>query len=124
MEMLIVRHPTTVRYRSLSRVRYLADNNFFCLTLTGPGTGITLYIAHQNDNVNATITIDGNPKSTTTQTLSGGQPVELYNITLYTFQSLALGSHEATVQLLSYNGGNSSLWFDYAAVYQTQFAPK
>jgi len=80
------------------------------------GTGITLYIAHESDNVNATITVDGNPDSMTAQTLSGDAPVESYNVTLYNIQSLALGSHEATVQLLSYTGGQSSLWFDYAAV--------
>ena len=87
-----------------------------CLTSTDPGTGIALYIAHESDNVNATIAVDGNLNLPTTQ-FSGDGEVELHNVTLFNIQSLALGSHEVTVQLLSYAGGPSSLWFDYAAVH-------
>jgi len=89
------------------------------------GSGITLYVAHGGDNVNASITLDGNSSSTTVTTiLESGNPVETYNVSLYNVQSLPYGSHVITVLLLDLTGGiGSSCWFDYAMVNDTPSSP-
>ena len=95
------------------------------LTSIASGSGITLYVAHGDDNVNASITLDGNSSLTTITTLlKSGKPVETYNVSLYNVQSLPHGSHIITVLLLDLTGGvGSSCWFDYAMVNDTPSSP-
>lgn len=47
--------------------------------------------------------------------------VEEYNIALYDIQSLAYGSHNVIVTLLTWpTGGPTQAWFDYAVVNEVQ----
>ena len=119
-----MQHPTSVRCRSLSQVGP-CWHKYLLLMPTAPGSGITLYVAHENESVNASITLDGNSSSATKQTLLNNSTVELYNITLYDIQSLPFGDHEVTVAMLGWvTGGDSQLWFDYAAVNDSHPSPK
>lgn len=81
-------------------------------------------MTQSNKNVIVNITLDENPNSTTTYTHTAGTAMEMYNISLYNVQSLPFGYHEVDVLLLDWNtGGESALWFDYAAVNDTQPSP-
>src|ERR1700691_529824 len=104
-----------------SRVRFPAIKYRSFMQTTVPGSGITLYVAHESDNVNVSITLDGDPSSTTMRKLLNNSTIELYNVSIYDNQSLPFGNHKVTVLLLSWvTGGESSLWFDYAAVNDTK----
>jgi hypothetical protein len=82
---------------------------------TAPGFGITLYVAHEHDRVNVTITLDGNSSSTTIKIIDPDtRGIELYNVSIYDVQSLPFGDHNVTVRAPT--NGTDQLWFDYAAV--------
>jgi len=87
-------------------------------------SGIILYVAHESGTDNVSVIMDKNPNTTTISTLINNSTIEQYNITVYNNQSLAFGNHIVTVQLLTWvTGSNTTFWFDYAAVNDTQPSP-
>jgi hypothetical protein len=86
----------------------------FIQTITG--SGITLYVAHDNDLVNVSIMLDGNQNAATTTIIAPRTDgVETYNVSIYDIQILSFDPHNVSVHILS-----GSLWFDYAAVNNTR----
>lgn len=88
--------------------------------LSVSGSGITLYAAHDLEFVHVSVTLDGNANSASITSIDpkSSGPVE-YNVSIYDIQSLSSGNHHITVQLLP-GPGNPQLWFDFAAVNDTQ----
>ena len=72
--------------------------------------------------VNLNVTIDGNPHLTTTVVF--GAQTQTYDGSFYNIQSMPSGNHQVTLLLLDWiTGGNSVLWFDYAAINETFISP-
>ena len=88
---------------------------------TTPGSGITLYAAHDHDNINVNITLDGNSSTVTTKAIPPDpSQKESYNVAIYDIQSLPFGDHNVTVRNLPWAvDGTNQLWFDYAIVNDT-----
>ncbi|KAI6103122.1 hypothetical protein EDD16DRAFT_327927 [Pisolithus croceorrhizus] len=81
------------------------------------GTGITIYVTNAGfQGANASLDIDG------TYLVSGTLPpptppsYQTPRVSLLAIQSLAYAYHTATLSILDWNAGNTSLYFDYALV--------
>ncbi|KIK18766.1 hypothetical protein PISMIDRAFT_177754 [Pisolithus microcarpus 441] len=81
------------------------------------GTGITIYVMNAGfQGVNASLSIDG--ASSVNGTIPPPTPpsYQTPRVSLLAIQSLAYAYHMATLSILDWDGGNTSLYFDYALV--------
>ncbi|KAG6330778.1 hypothetical protein ID866_8311 [Astraeus odoratus] len=84
------------------------------------GFGITIYILNAGfQGVNASLEVDGTHSVTTAIPPPSPPTYQTPRVPLFDIQSLAYADHTATLSILDWNGGNTSLYFDYALVDDT-----
>lgn len=89
------------------------------------GSGISLFVAYNNRlGLNVTVTLDDDFTTINwfildTDTTNSASYTS-YNATLYNMQNLDYGDHHVTVELQDYEGNESTIMFDYAAVTGTR----
>ncbi|KAI9569019.1 hypothetical protein HD554DRAFT_2094692 [Boletus coccyginus] len=94
-----------------------ASNNC-SITFPFTGSGISVYVMHAGfQGINASLAIDGG-QSVTATTLPPPTPpsYQTPNVSLFDLQSLPNTDHTATINLLDWEGGTTSFYFDYAYI--------
>ncbi|KAI6038436.1 hypothetical protein EDC04DRAFT_2695214 [Pisolithus marmoratus] len=81
------------------------------------GTGITIYVTNAGfQGVNASLSVDGVHSINGTIPPPTSPSYQTPRVSLLAIQSLAYAYHIATLSILDWDGGNTSLYFDYAMI--------
>jgi hypothetical protein len=84
------------------------------------GSGITMYILNAGfQGVGAGLSVDGGQAVTTTLPPPSAPSYQTPNVSLFSVQAIPYADHNATLSVMDWNGGASSLYFDYALVNQS-----
>ncbi|KAH0830355.1 hypothetical protein J3R83DRAFT_1749 [Lanmaoa asiatica] len=90
------------------------------ITFPFTGSGISVYVIHAGfQGISASLTIDGGQSATTSLPPPAPPSYQTPNVSLFNIQSLPSADHTATINLLDWNGGTTSLYFDYALINET-----
>ncbi|KAF9228702.1 hypothetical protein BS17DRAFT_205950 [Gyrodon lividus] len=81
------------------------------------GSGITVYILNAGfQGVSANLSVDGGQAVTTTIAAPSEPSYQTPNVSLFSVQSLPSTEHNAKLNILDWNTGATSLYFDYALI--------
>ncbi|KAF8432436.1 hypothetical protein L210DRAFT_3633417, partial [Boletus edulis BED1] len=87
------------------------------ITFPFTGSGLSVYVVQAGfQGVNAKLTIDGGQSVTATLHPPTPPSYQTPNVLLFDLQSLPSADHTATINLLNWQNGTTSLYFDYALV--------
>ncbi|KAF8432434.1 hypothetical protein L210DRAFT_2841165 [Boletus edulis BED1] len=95
------------------------DQNCF-VQIPFVGSGITMYVFNAGaSGMTAGFSIDGGTAIPNSIDAPPGPTFQVSNVSLYDIQGLPTGNHTMKMTLLDWNGGGTSMKFDYARVNET-----
>jgi hypothetical protein len=107
----------TARSHFLSPVRTGINHDFGLTQLPPEGSGISVYIMHAGfQGITVSLTIDGGQSVTATLPPPTPPSYQTPNVSLFDLQLLPSADHTATINLLDWENGTTSLYFDYALI--------
>ena len=90
------------------------------LSLAILGSGITIYVFNAGvTGMTAGFSVDGGTAVPSTIQAPPPPDYQVSNVSLYNIQGLPSGNHTMQMSLLDWNGGGTSMKFDYAYVNET-----
>ncbi|KAF8558506.1 hypothetical protein OG21DRAFT_1504249 [Imleria badia] len=92
-------------------------DNHCQITFPFTGSGVSVYVMHAGfQGITASLTIDGGQSVTATLPAPAPPSYQTPNVSLFDLQSLPSADHTATINLLDWENGTTSLYFDYARI--------